>query len=243
VKIKSKKKDYYMKTNSSVSGIGLNVSRPGAEMFEINNTAIDQKMVFWNDDEEYDSENPGNSEVYLLIFSESIVNSNKRIIFQKAVSSNAPVVSRLLQEETTQSNSSSSDVDIFFSRYEMDENFKAIKGFTWWFILLIIIGILLLILLIVFLIYCCCCRKKEEKSAPKSTIYKNNADQSSVKKKSVTSNKADIPPTPNSEIAKSNTSNPHSLYQDSFHPPVVKKEGDSKINHYLPNSSENNNAL
>lgn len=224
-------------------------------MVEFNNTQIDQKIEFWNEDEEYDEDNPGNAEFLMLVYSQEILNQNKPIVFGNSGGSSSPVFPSSAPSLPNSSNQASaperlltvleaetsSSVQMYFSKYEMDENFQPMKGLPWWLLLILAIGILLLILLLVFIIYCCCCRKSKNETEQKSEIYKKKPLKSSIKKKSVPKN--DTPPDLKQDVPKSNMSDAQSYYQDNFMPPIIQKEGDSKVNNYMPESSKLNNAL
>ena len=252
LKINTKKFDYYIKSNGTVSGMGLNPSLKDSKVFEIENSEIDKKMTFWNDDEEYDEENPGDGFVYFLLYSNQNVQKQEPYTFvddgssistdsstdsstnsstDSSTDSTTPSARRLL--------STTSSTDLFFSNFEMDDDYNAITGYPWWWILLLVLLLLFLVLLIVFLIWCCCCcRAKENKSVNKSNLYENKK-KPIMKKQSVPKNQS--PPQTNANS--SQISYMHSLYQDSFQPPVFKKDGDSTINHYMPSESDSKNAL
>ena len=245
MKIKTKKLRYFIKTNSSVNGIGFNPFLKNSKIFELNNSQINKEINFWNEDEEYDKENPGNGEVYFLLYSNQNIQNNKPYSFVndgssvtvKAEEKPSPESRRLLTEEPVQETSGSSAVNIYFSKYEMDDEFNPIKGFPWWLILIICLSILLIILLIVFLIWCCCCRNKNKNN---QDIYQNQQKQV-LKPKSVPKN--ETPPEPNTKQNSSKISNPHSYYEDGFLPPVYRKDGDSKVNNYMPSQPEKEDAL
>jgi hypothetical protein len=250
IKINSKKLDYYIKSDKPVSGLGLNTSQEGATHFELSNSAIDQKFSFWNDGQDYDDQNPGNGQVMFLVYSMENLSKDKQLIFFYNNNAQSPpsnventtennTNSRLLTEVTAQDGSDSS-TGFFFSKYEMDENFAAMKGLPMWLLILLILALIMLLVIIAFIIWCCCCRNKNKESPEKSAIYRGSQNKSSMKKKSETN--LDAVRTPNTQGARSEL-NPEDAYMDSFCPPNIQKQGDSKVNHYLPSESDKNKAL
>ena len=230
IKIRSKKLEYYLKSNKSVSGLLLNSSHSSPTLTEITNSQLDTQVLFWGEDDEYDKDTVGDGYYDMLVYSPSNISQPNQVIVANKI------ISRLLQE-------TGSETSLFFSKYEMDENFNAIKGLKWWEILLIILGILLLLLIIFLLICCCCCcccgkkkQKKTEKVYDVTYIKKNERKQ--IKP---------VHSEPDNRIknvqVKTYSDYNNSVYEDGFYPPVNYKGGDSTVNNYINDNSFKNRGL
>ena len=220
VKLNTKKLDYYMKSNKVVSGLILNSSSTLPMIEEINNSKLDEIVIFWNEDNDYDEETVANGDLYMLLYSSENLDSKKQItVLDKIISDPGPVLntSRILE---------SSPVDLYLSQYQMDDEFEADKSWPWWWILLIIMAILILILVIILLICCCCCcccGKKE----------KNNFRVDQKKRYE------DRPPVRNVEVIRYKEEQKDAV-EDGFLPPVMVKEGNSSVNNYINGEMQSN---
>ena len=244
IKVQSKKLDYYMKSNKAVSGLLFNSSASDASVTEISNSALDPYVRFWTDDEDYDDENPGTGFYYMLIYSPENLRNSSQINFVNGSSGSVgrqgaldSSLERLLQEST------SSETSLFFSKYEMDENYNAKKGLPWWAYLLIILAVLLLLLLLIFLICCCCCcccagkdENDNQQTGNREVHYHTTYVQGSTTKKSTHTslpNNRPNEPTPRDVEVKSYSAYNQSYFEDGFTAPVMRRKDDSKVNNYI----------
>lgn len=201
-----------------MSGLLLNSSHSSPTLTELTDSPIDSKVEFWSESEDYDSDAPGNGHHYLLVY------SPQNLAGKRPVSVVASSRLRVLE--------SAGPTSLYFSRYEMDEEFRAMKGLKWYWIVMIVLAALLLLLLIVLLICCCCCcacfgkqKEKREKRTKVTKVYVSKPPAH----KSMPANK---PPAKDVDI-KSYSAFDNSVYEDQFFSPVPKEKSGSRVDNYI----------
>ena len=189
------KENFYMKSKKPLTALIVHPNGTEYVTKEAINEVLDLKFTILKEDEDADQLTA--KKVYMLIYSsEKLDDETRRIDLYQG---------RLLTEN---------NIDLFISKYELDEEINAVKGIPWWLILIIVFLLLLLILLIVFLIlyFVCKCFRQERKSERK-TIYETNE-----------------------------TVEPHNPHEDDFGLPVIVNDKvESKISN--KNSKSNNDAI
>lgn len=201
IKVNSKKLDYYFKSNKPVSGLLLNPSSSVPTLKESLNSNLNEMALFWGD-EDYDEKTVGDGDYYMLIYSEANLNSKENITVIQKVDSSENL--RILQ--------TTSSTELYFSEYELDDNFEATSKWKWWIILLIILACVILLLLLILLICCCCCcccGKKEKQKYEEPKVQTRNVQVVQYREKE------------------------EEAYEDGFLPPVMVKEGNSRVNNYI----------
>lgn len=119
-------------------------------LIEFTNMQLKEKIILLKEDESFNEDDKTLVDVYLMVYSSSAVDQsgleNERLLATQG-----------------------GDVGVYYSEYELDENYQPILGFALWKIIVIILAFIILIIIIIIIICCCCCKKESERT-PKRKI-------------------------------------------------------------------------